>query len=60
MSSIQDVVNKYFEKYPIDIEEAKEDFIKKNKFKFLDKADSNKYTWGIKSEKLYIEKLKIK
>jgi hypothetical protein len=60
MSVIQDVVNKYFDKYPIDVEKAKEDFINQNKFKFLDKTDSNKYTWGIELEKLYIEKLKIK
>lgn len=60
MSEVQNAVNKYLDKHPIDIEKAKEDFKKGNKFKFLDNTNSNKYTWGIMLEKLYIKKLKIK
>lgn len=60
MSEVQNAVNKYLDKHPIDIEKAKEDFKNGNKFKFLDKTNSNKYTLGIMLEKLYIKKLKIK
>ena len=60
MSEIQNIVNKYLNEFPIDIEKAKEKFKNDNRFKFLDDKGHPKYTWGVKSRKLYVKELKIK
>ena len=60
MNEIQNIVNEYLKKFPIDIEKAKEKFQNDNRFKFLDDTNDKKYTWGIESVELYLKELKIK
>lgn len=55
MDKIQAIIDEYFDKHPIDIEQVKINYKSRNHFKVLDDANDDIYDFGVNSAKLYIK-----
>ena len=60
MRDIQAIVNEYFLRHRINIEQVKKNYKNNNKIKLIDDSTAKAYTLGVDDAKLYIEQLMIK
>ena len=60
MNEIQEAVDEYFLRKPINVDRVKTDYKNQNRVKLLDDTKKDAYILDVDLAKLYIEKLKIK
>ena len=60
MKDVQAIVNEYFLRHRINIEQVKKNYKNKNRIKLVDDSTTKAYTLGVDDAKLYIEQLMIK
>jgi hypothetical protein len=55
MTDVEMIVDEYFTKHPVDIEQVKINFKERNEFKILDDTTGETFDLGVNLAKLYIE-----